>query len=315
MLASPRMEIVLIHLGWPVPDHLAACAGQIRAVSGREPLIVDPRRGASYRSPDLRRFRRVEYLSHLGLGGFWRYSCERFFVLEALMRERGIEACLHIESDNLIYVPPTEYEPWLREAYGPSVAVCPLTDTEDTAAVMYVGSVAALSEFNRALVGLVGLGSERLLAQYGGELANEMRMLNIIRTSMGLCSALPTTPAEALTVGARWLFDPASYGQFLDGVPGEPGRSWVGDHHVVGREILRGRCEVSWDPLERAPAVRAQNAAGRGMPLANLHIHSKRLQRWMATGAFPEPVEVRRPRRRDGAVAARLTRVRGRILP
>jgi hypothetical protein len=315
MLASPAMEIVVIQLGWPVPDHVAACVGQIRTVAGRDPLIADPRRGASYRSPDLKRFRRVEQLSHLGLNGFWRYSCERFFVLEALMREEGIESCMHVESDNLIYVPPADYEPWLLDTYGPAVAVCPLTATEDTAAVMYVGSLAALAEFNQALLGLVALGGDELLAQYGGEMPNEMRMLRIIRADLGLCRALPTTPADATVAGARWLFDPASYGQYLDGGPGDPGVSWVGAHHAIGREILSGNYSVSWDPQESAPEVRARDSEDASMPLVNLHMHSKRLERWMAPGARPVALDLRRPRRRDGAFAARLTRLRGRVLP
>jgi hypothetical protein len=190
-----------------------------------------------------------------------------------------------------------------------------LNETEDTAAVMYAGSVAALSKFNRALLGLVGLGGERLLARYGGQMANEMRMLSIIRSQMGLCRALPTTVADATASGARWVFDPASYGQFLDGVPGDPGTSFVGDHHLVGREILKGDYEVSWDSPRRVPLVRSRAGAEGAIPLANLHVHSKRLERWTATGARTEPLEVRPPRWRDGALAARLTRLRGRVRP
>jgi hypothetical protein len=220
----------------------------------------------------------------MGLDGFWRYACERFFVLEAVMRATGIERCLHLENDNLLFVAPAELEPWLSATFGASIAVCPLTADEDTAAAMYVGSLAALSRFNAALLELVRMRPRKLLRTHGGRMANEMRMLHVLRVGMGLCEALPTTLSHAVETAAPFVFDPASYGQYLDGTPGNPGESYVTDVHEVGRELLAGRCELIREPLAMAPHVR-HTGLEMQLPLVNLHIHSKRLARWAQAGA------------------------------
>jgi len=273
------VDVILIHLGSRPPAFVRTAAAQVQAISGRAPLFIGPVRGARLRGRRLDRFRAVERLTDMGLNGFWRYSAERLFVLEEAMRRAGLARCLHIESDNLLYVAPAEYERWLAGAYGDGIAVCPLTDHEDTAAVMYVGSLAALAELNAGLLELVELGPARLLELHSGGMANEMRMLRLLRTERGLARALPTTTEAAQELGAAQVFDAASYGQLVDGTPATPGVSYAGDHHEVGRLVLDGRVRVRWDAQQHRPFT-ARAADGLEMPLANLHIHSKRLERW-----------------------------------
>jgi hypothetical protein len=279
--AGRGLPIVFVQLGSRTPGFLATSAAQARAVTGEPTVVVGPRAGAAYRSPGLDRFRASERLSELGLRGFWRHACERFFVLEEHMRRAGLERCFHLESDVLLYLAPGDFDGWLRRVYGGSVAVCPLTDGEDTAAAMYVGSLAALAAFNDALLELVALGPEGLLAAHGGPMANEMRMLHILRRD-GLAGALPTTISEGEAVGAPCLFDPASYGQWAGGTHSRPGSPYAGDHHAIGRELLAGRCDLAWDPRRHAPSVVAAHGGG-AWPLATFHVHSKRLADWAWT--------------------------------
>jgi len=297
----PPVETVLVHLGWPVPEYLRACAAQVRHSTGRDPLIVGPRQGAAYRTTKLTQFRRNERLSGFGLDGFWRHAAERFFVLEAFMEEVGLERCLHIESDNLLYRPTATYASWLDATYGAGVATCPLTETEDTAAVLYAGSRAGLSRFNEGLLELVAMTPERLLAERGGSMANEMRMLHVLRAAEGLAAALPTTIDEARAAGCSCVFDPASYGQQVDGIPGAPGTPYAGDHHTIGRELIAGRCEVTWDSASGTPSIRLRQGSADALPLANLHVHSKRLERWVTPGTESVPLKLPGPRLRDRA--------------
>jgi hypothetical protein len=144
---------------------------------------------------------------------------------------------------------------------------------------MYVGSQAALAAFNTALLDLVALPPAEFVAVHGGEMAHEMRMMSLLRTESGLAASLPTTVASARETGSAYIFDPASYGQYVDGVPAEPGVAYAGDHHRVGRELLSGNYRLRWDAQQRIPLV-ASSGDGSECPLATLHIHSKRLERW-----------------------------------
>ena len=243
------------------------------------PIVVGPRQARRYRGSKLDAFRATEHLSQMGLAGFWRYAAERLFVLEECMRELRLERCLHIESDCLLYAPLAAYDGWLADVYGEGVAVCPLTDDEDTAAVLYAGSLSALAAFNAALLEFVRIEPERFVQTHGGPMANEMRMMFLARMEQGLAKALPVTVADALALGSPYVFDPGSYGQLVDGVPGEPGTPYVGDHHLIGRELLSGNYRITWDAQQRAPCVHSQSD-GTERPLANLHVHSKRLERW-----------------------------------
>jgi hypothetical protein len=291
--------VVLVHLGSPLPKHARICIRQVIAASGESPVVVGPAAARKLRSEGRTRFRQVESLSDMGLKRFWRYACERFFVLEAAMRAMSLERCIHIECDVLTYASPASYEGWLIDTYGAGLATCPLTDSEDTAAVMYVGSQAALSAFNTALLDLVAIPPEEFIAAHGGAMAHEMRMMNLLRTKSGLAASLPTTLDSAQETGSAYIFDPASYGQYVDGVPAEPGVSYAGEHHHAGRELLSGNYRLRWDAQQRVPLLSGDRSE---YPLATLHIHSKRLDRW-AWDTDPRPP------------ASPLSRVRGELRP
>jgi hypothetical protein len=223
------------------------------------------------------------------------------------MRERGLERCIHIEGDVLLYAAPASYDEWLLDTYGTRLATCPMTDLEDTAAVMYVGSRAALADFNARLLDLVSLPPAELLAIHGGEMAHEMRMMHLVRAQSDLVGALPTTVAAARELGSAYIFDPASYGQYVDGIPGDPGVTHAGAHHQVGRELLSGNYRLRWDAQQRVPLVESAADACE-YPLATLHVHSKRLERWAWDTRRPRRAPL--PSRARSALVARAGRLR-----
>jgi hypothetical protein len=318
MLNGPPLEIALVHLGSRPPRYLHLSAKQIRLITGREPVIVGPRVAGRYRSPKLDAFRKTEHLSALGLEGFWRYTCERFFVLEEHMRATGLSSCVHIESDNLIYAAPAAYAAWLRDTYGDGIAICPFQELFDTAAVMYVGSVGTLGALTEAMLELVAMPPADLLAKHGGDHPNEMRMLHVLRAA-GLAGALPVTPEDAAASGAEHIFDPGSYGQFIDGWYWEPGVSYINDRHLLGAALADGRLRLAWDARRERPTVQGLGTEPR--TLANLHIHSKNLEIWMTQApaqakepaGFPSEATLRSRTRRGAqralASAARVWRL------
>jgi len=278
---SAGLEIVVVHIGSRPPRYLHACLKQVQRVCGRPPVFIGPRVASRYSGSKLKAFRAAEKLSSFGLGGFWRYTCERFFVIEEHMRATGLSRCLHVESDNLVYVAPDSYEAWLDGTFGAGVAVCPLQYDLDTASVMYVGSLDALARLNEALLELVRMPPTDFVTAYGGDRPNEMRMLNVLRTQEHLCGGLPISPATARACGSAQVFDAGSYGQVVDGWYWEPGVPYVDDTHLVGGELSAGSIRLLWDARRSTPHV--LDHTGDLLPLANLHVHSKRLQVWAPT--------------------------------
>ena len=79
----------------------------------------------------------------------------------------------------------------------------------------------------------------------------------------------------------RLLFDPSSYGQYLDGLHLKRGnyifkRRWVSTNDIVGKEIMSKRIKVKFDNSK--PFVEFSN---QNFDVVNLHVHSKRLQKYL----------------------------------
>ena len=79
----------------------------------------------------------------------------------------------------------------------------------------------------------------------------------------------------------KTIFDPASYGQYLDGTHLKRGnyifkRRWVSTSIEVGRELKSKRITVKF--RNNKPIVIFNN---KSFELANLHVHSKRLKKFL----------------------------------
>ena len=104
-----------------------------------------------------------------------------------------------------------------------------------------------------------------------------MRHLGIIDESdINVFSKLPTLPYNDEQI----IFDPAGYGQFLNGVHKNRGnyifkRRWVSQQHFVGTELKSKRIKVKFNNV---PYVLYDK---KNIELANLHIHSKKLSKFL----------------------------------
>jgi hypothetical protein len=70
-------------------------------------------------------------------GGFWKYSTERLFVLEDYLDFAGINECIHLENDNMIYFSVESMLPTLRKEYS-GLAAPYLGKGEMTFGILYV---------------------------------------------------------------------------------------------------------------------------------------------------------------------------------
>ena len=106
----------------------------------------------------------------------------------------------------------------------------------------------------------------------------EMRMLGISeKLEKDLFNSLPILPYDNKEI----IFDPSSYGQYLNGSHLKRGnyifvRRWISTGHIVGRELKSKRILVNYS--NNKPTVKYDNSI---FELANLHVHSKKLHKFL----------------------------------
>jgi len=281
------MDIVLIHLGDAVLPHMLSCIKQIRAVTQSRIVLALSNPCMYHFAPadnivvvsvlDVKKtgtwaeFERLDFFERSG--DLWEYSCERLFILEWIMELLGLDEVLHIENDNLIYAEPDVK--FLRKRCGKAVGLTAITSMTLSAGVMYVGSRDGLNALNVCMNSTMSLGKEAVGKQYGGEMLNEMRLLKIVSmVEPKLIRLLPIFPTER----SKYVYDCASWGQWVGGAFHAPGVPFAHDSHLAGQEINNGTYGIEIGN-DRTPSV-VDLWTHVCTPLFNLHIHSKDLRRW-----------------------------------
>ncbi|MGQ0708564.1 MAG: hypothetical protein ACT4NV_02325 [Rhodoferax sp.] len=249
-----------------------------------------------------------------GGNGFWHYTLLRLFVLNALLQRFEIEGCLHLENDVVIYRPPSLIWPTLQHCYGRRCAVAPLGPTSGcTAAVMYVGSRAALTDLCLAVLKLLEQDEASLKSRIGADMINEMVLLGIVRQELPeVLGALPvapcqpkfypsqkrvfkpwarpflrlfdwlhpklldTTPPERLSeffAEIGLLFDPAFWGQYAGGTPHGDGPGFSAPHHWVGNDLQKGRYVLHWEHDKQGARIPFVQVVATGVKWPLFNLH------------------------------------------
>ena len=287
------MDIILVHLGGDVPDYYWECVRQIRRFTqDRVVAVVEDestfqhaptdnvmivRRKALPETKNWGRFKKLDFFG--SSKDLWQYSCERLFVIESVMGLLNItKPCLHIEYDNLIYADPCSVG---LDLIGDRVAITAISETAMSAGIMYVGSYGAMVELNHAMIHIMMRGHHELHKQYGDDMLNEMRLLNMVYTeNPGMVVRLPTMPNEFPGYNG-YIFDCASWGQWVGGAHHHGEEPFAIKKHFIGRKILVGELDLDWivvDGLKRPVAV--DKKTGEKTDIFNLHIHQKTLSQW-----------------------------------
>lgn len=266
------MNIVLIHIGGPVPPYFWICVNQIRKHydgplyvyadsldrESCEEFEVDHILGNHL---DLKRVQEFEKVSFLrDYGQFWDFTFRRLFVLEAIIRVFSLSNVIHIENDVMIYTDPrtlgfTDSGPVSANDIGPKYA---------TYAYTHIPNFDAIHRLNDANIRVLKQGKQFLNHRYGEGMVNEMLIAKDLM-NQGELAALPVL-----------LFDGASAGQYLFGTHQKDPPGWTGAHHHIGKMIRDGEIKIEFSDTERCPYVTLLKTGTRHK-MHNLHIHSKRL--------------------------------------
>lgn len=195
----------------------------------------------------------------------WYRSLSRLFALFAYTNAIQ-EDIWHMELDVMVYGPFDILEEPKQTSFVQA------TNVETIASIGYIKYAEALN--------LTASLGDYIRANERRGFFNEMEILSQMQRD-GLISTLPYLPShigDPQVTANKYLFDPASYGQYIGGTPhngGKPG--WVEDRHHIGRAIINKEIVVEFDIMKR-PLVRTPS--GKSFPLFNLHIHNKRTEEY-----------------------------------
>jgi hypothetical protein len=193
-----------------------------------------------------------------------------------------------------------------------------------TAALMYVGASKALTALCVEMLDWLAREEREIRSVLRSDMVNEMVLLGLIRLVrpelLGVLPVSPYPPNRGPTVARRfkpwarpflrladaiapkklnhvpqeslgshlqafgYLFDPASWGQYVGGTPHGEGPGFTAPHHWIGNDLRAGRYQIRWDTDgegRRIPYVKAPDDGSQEWPLFNLHIHSKNMLDFM----------------------------------
>jgi len=287
------VRLVLIHIGSEIPEHFWVCLNQARKYFWGDINVVVPSEHICddrFLKPNIHVLPwedlandtiYKEFKDACFLKGFWNVTMGRLFLLEILMRKYDLKEIIHIENDVLIYEDPNNMTEAFRKQASNSVAMTPIGDGYIAAAYCYIPHIEAISKLNTIMKSLLIIGEEQLKRRTSGEMINEMTLLAYIHKAY--CGVIKHLPIRPIGKGAPGItpfnsvFDPASIGQHLDGTPSTPGvPMYDTDRHWLAPDLKSGKYKIEF--IDGIPWM---VAASKRYRINSLHIHSKRLERFV----------------------------------
>lgn len=215
-----------------------------------------------------------------GGADYWCVTAARLFFIYEYALKNNILNFFHFENDIMIYESLNNIEKVINEnnLYSNQISITRGTNNKIMTGFMYVGNVETLNHLLSEIV--YYLESKLNLFSYGIDHLNEMGLLHIYQIkNPDKIVNLPIFPNNNLNKDFEIfnsVFDPATYGQYLDGTPGAPGVSILPDS-IIGEEFNKNQnIQIKFDNINenKIPFI-IHN--GDKHKINSLHIHSKRL--------------------------------------
>lgn len=276
------MSLIYINIG-DTPDYLNTSFSQSTKYASSVQLISgELSNNYLSRNENNKIFNQISFLNKYGLGNFWSVTLQRLFILEQYMLENNKFNIFHIENDVLIYENPEIFVDNFKKIYRDKLIINPLTNHLSTAAYIFIPSYKSIKRVNDKLIEYLSLGEQKLIELTGEEMINEMVLLKLIERTTDFIDYLPAFPSDKVDYNFYYevfgyFYDPASYGQFLDGTPNYP-PGFVDKRHYIGQEIMKNGYKI--DFIKGRPYI-IDDKYKMKYKLANLHIHSKNLHKFV----------------------------------
>ena len=259
-----------------VPDYLKFTLNSVLSVDKDAKIYL-----CSRKSP---KFKNVEFISQdevisnntkklLSKNLLDKNSISRIFILHDIQRELNIKDFVHLDNDVVIYKPFNELKKIFEDN---KVNVTKPSNSKILFGYSYFDSIEILDTVKKKFIELIKFGISTSWSFNYGVPYSEFDILGkIFDQNRELVNLLPILPYEN-----EILFDPSSYGHFLDGTETHPKKfirgRYINHDHYVGREVKSKRIKIKFK--KNKPIVIWKNQIYQ---LANLHLYSKRFNKYL----------------------------------
>lgn len=179
----------------------------------------------------------------------------RLYILYYVMKDLELENVIHIENDNLLFYNTENIESYFDKRNIMYTNIGPIIGS---AGFILVPEASIYKEFCMKCIQLITKNKS----------LSDMNVLSILRSDERVC-LLPSLPEDVLS--DRYIFDGASYGQYLEGNNQGSGPGWISQDHFTGSLLQSNELKVFYD-IKGLPKV---DYNGELYNLFNLHIHNK----------------------------------------
>lgn len=229
---------------------------------------------------------------------FWRYTLERFLVLDDFIQQYDLRHVFHIENDVMLYFDLKERLPSFQICYTNQVATTFDCDQRSVPSLVYID--------NPSVSNLLA----KFIALHATESTTDMLLLSLFKdfyyqkradhlpilipayaddyplTNIFKDTAKDPEPFSAYLDEMQMIFDAAALGQFFGGIDPILGQSkpgFLGEASV----FLPMFFEFTWIQDTKQRWIPYISYKGETYPIANLHIHCKDLARFRSTNKTP----------------------------
>jgi hypothetical protein len=283
------MNYLLFHVG-ELPKHFYICVNNILSVDKQAKIYLASDKKINIKNVNVININGFDNLvdkknqilsmykdTNLENNPLWYASFLRVFALMTISSNFKLKQFVHFDNDVLIYEPFNKIDE--KKAISNNKINITQHDIKNLVfGYSYFDSYENLKYLNDFFEKVLNNHTEFANNFNRGKNLNEMKILNLaLENNPNSFSILPSLPYQG-----EIIFDPASYGQFLNGTDLKRGnyvfkRRYISTNQIVGRELKSKRISVKFE--NSRPIVNFENKPFR---LMNLHVHSKNLNKYVS---------------------------------
>jgi hypothetical protein len=272
--------LVLVHIGSHFPEYVNYCIRKAKSVSRIDIHLLISRvhfnkiedSVSLFALEDIipsskrKQFEARSKLDSKGMDGFWKYATMRFFFLYEHILSNNLTDVFHIENDNLIYL---DFLDKLEQFQEKQMWCVMDSTTRCIPSFLYFKDSNIIARLLDTCIAHSSRGS------------NDMFALGEFRNNNSDVGVLPICGTYADPIDLMFyenaskfncIFDAAAVGQYIGGVDPRNGSANTIGFINETSPVKCNRARVEW--IDKKPYL-------NGLPLVNLHIHSKDLKRWI----------------------------------